>query len=64
MDKIIKTILAEWKGKNIPEVIARETNIQDYLNMKVNKIIVLNGFRRVGMMCAPKSGHIVKQVKT
>ncbi len=48
MNRIIKTILAEWKGKNIPAVIPRETNIQNYLNLKVNKIIVLNGFRRVG----------------
>ena len=48
MDDIIKTLLAEWKGKNIPEVIPRETNIQEYLNIKINKIIVLNGFRRVG----------------
>ena len=48
MDKIIKTILAEWKGKNMPVIIPRGTNLQDYLNMKVNKIIVLNGFRRVG----------------
>jgi len=48
MDKIIKTILADWKGKKIPAIIPREINIQDYLNLKVNKIIVLNGFRRVG----------------
>ena len=48
MDKIIKTILAEWKGKNIPAAIPREVNLQDYLNLKINKIIVLNGFRRVG----------------
>lgn len=48
MDKIIKTILAEWKGKNIPIALLREIDLQDYLNLKVNKIIVLNGFRRVG----------------
>ena len=48
MDKIIKTILTEWQGKNIPKIIPREINIQEYLNMKINKIIVLNGFRRVG----------------
>lgn len=48
MDKIIKTILAEWKGKDIPEIIPREINLQDYINMGINKIIVLNGFRRVG----------------
>ncbi|MBI2498608.1 ATP-binding protein [Candidatus Woesearchaeota archaeon] len=48
MNKIIKTILVEWKGRNIPIVIPREINLQDYLTMRVNKIIVLNGFRRVG----------------
>lgn len=48
MNRIIKTILAEWKGKTIPTVIPRDINIQDYLNMNVNKILVLNGFRRVG----------------
>src|SRR3989338_10606878 len=48
MDKIIRTILAEWKGRNIPTVIPREISLQDYINTKVNKIIVLNGFRRVG----------------
>ncbi len=48
MDKIIKTILVEWKERKIPIVIPREINLQDYLNLKVNKIIVLNGFRRVG----------------
>ena len=48
MNHIIKTILAEWKGKNIPAVISRDINIQGYLNMKINKILVLNGFRRVG----------------
>src|SRR3989338_8324470 len=48
MDEIIRTILTEWKGKNIPLVIPREINLQEYLGMKVNKIIVLNGFRRAG----------------
>ncbi|MFH1053165.1 MAG: ATP-binding protein [Candidatus Woesearchaeota archaeon] len=48
MNNIIKTILAEWKGKQIPEVIPREISLQEYLNLKINKIIVLNGFRRVG----------------
>ncbi len=48
MDKIIRTILGEWKRKEIPTTLPREINLQDYLNIKVNKIIVLNGFRRVG----------------
>src|SRR3989338_4205297 len=48
MEEIIKTLLAEWKNKNLPQIIPRESNLQDYLNLKVNKIIVLNGFRIVG----------------
>lgn len=48
MDKIIKMLLTEWKGKNLPEIVPRETSFSDYLSMKMNKIIVLNGFRRVG----------------
>src|SRR3989304_1139754 len=48
MDNVIRTILTEWKGKSIPIIIPRELNLRDYLNLKVNKIIVLNGFRRVG----------------
>ena len=48
MDKIIKALLTEWKGKNLPVIIPRETSFSDYLTMKTNKIIVLNGFRRVG----------------
>ena len=48
MDEIIKKILTEWKEKDLPVVIPRETNIKEYLDMKINKIIVLNGFRRVG----------------
>ena len=48
MDKLIKMILVEWKEKNIPIVIPREINLQDYLNMGINKVIILNGFRRVG----------------
>lgn len=48
MDKTIKTILVEWKAKNLPFVISRDVSLEDYLKMKVNKIIVINGFRRVG----------------
>ena len=48
MDNIIRTILTEWKSKKIPLIIPREISLQEYLSMKVNKIIVLNGFRRVG----------------
>lgn len=48
MKEVIKKMLTEWKEKDIPVVIPRETNIREYLDMKINKIIVVNGFRRVG----------------
>ncbi len=48
MEKLIKSLLAEWKVKNIPIINPRELDLEDYLNLKINKIIVLNGFRRVG----------------
>lgn len=48
MDNILKAILVEWKKKDIPLIIPRDVSLEDYLKMKVNKIIVLNGFRRVG----------------
>ncbi len=48
MDEIIRTILVEWKSRPLPEIIPREVSLKGYLNMKVNKIVVLNGFRRVG----------------
>jgi predicted AAA+ superfamily ATPase len=48
MDNIINRLLAEWTGRNLPKCIHRDVNLNNYLSLKVNKIIVLNGFRRVG----------------
>ena len=51
MDKTIKTIISEWKEKNLPKIIERDILLdllEEYLRMNVNKIIVLTGFRRVG----------------
>jgi predicted AAA+ superfamily ATPase len=48
MDRIIKTMLQEWKEKELPTILDREISLKDYLNLKLNKIIVLTGFRRVG----------------
>ncbi|MFW5846990.1 MAG: ATP-binding protein [Nanoarchaeota archaeon] len=48
MDKIIKKLLIEWKEKDLPLVKERDISFKEYLDMKVNKIIVLNGFRRIG----------------
>ncbi len=49
MDKTLyKAILREWEEKNLPKIIDRTISLEEYLNMKINKIIVLTGFRRVG----------------
>jgi len=46
--EIMKKILNEWKGRAFPEVIGRDYNLGKYVSSKLNKIIVLSGFRRVG----------------
>jgi len=48
MKDIIKTILYEWQEQKLPEVIERDINLLEYLDLKVRKIIALTGFRRVG----------------
>ena len=46
--EIIKTILSEWEERKFPEVYPRTFGISKYVSSKLNKIIVLSGFRRVG----------------
>jgi len=48
MKEIIKTILASWKSKDLPEIIKRELDLGSYVSLKPRKIIVITGFRRVG----------------
>lgn len=48
MRNIIKTILLEWQEQKLPEIISREISLADYLDLKVNKIVAIAGFRRVG----------------
>lgn len=48
MRDIIKTILLEWQDAKLPETKERDVNLDEFLNLKVNKIITLTGFRRVG----------------
>ncbi|MEM4215217.1 MAG: ATP-binding protein [Candidatus Pacearchaeota archaeon] len=48
MKEIIKTILYEWKEKEIPFLINREYNLFNYAYLQPPKIIVISGFRRVG----------------
>jgi len=45
---IMKTILDEWKERSLPEIISRDYGVSKYISSKLNKIIVLSGFRRVG----------------
>ena len=46
--EIIKTILTEWEERNFPDILARDLDISKYVSLKLNKILVLNGFRRIG----------------
>lgn len=48
MKNIIKTILFEWKERELPKVIERETDLSDYLRLKIRKIVAVTGFRRAG----------------
>ena len=46
--EIVKTILNEWKSRDFPEILSRDFELEKYLSSKLNKILVLSGFRRVG----------------
>lgn len=48
MIEIIRTILSEWKGRELPEVIARSVDLVNYSTMEPGKIIAVTGFRRTG----------------
>ncbi len=48
MNNITKTILNDWQKKKLPEIIKRQTKLTDYLDLKVNKIVTVSGFRRIG----------------
>ncbi|MGB7533937.1 MAG: ATP-binding protein [Halobacteriota archaeon] len=48
MIEIIRTILGEWRGRELPEVIERRVDLVDYTRMEPRKIIVITGFRRTG----------------
>ena len=44
----MKTILYEWGGKKMPQIIDREIDLYSYARANLIKIIVITGFRRVG----------------
>ena len=41
MVEIIRTILGEWVGRELPEVIERSADLEDYIRMEPGKIIVI-----------------------
>jgi hypothetical protein len=48
MNKIIKELLHEWKQRKLPSLIERRYDLQPYVEGKLNKVIAVSGFRRVG----------------
>lgn len=48
MKEILRTILYEWEQRELPYVIPRDYQLQQYLDLEVSKVLVVTGFRRVG----------------
>ena len=46
MKEIIRTVLHEWLGRELPKGKDRELKLDKYLT--VNQVVVVKGFRRVG----------------
>ena len=46
--EIIKTLINEWQERKFPDIYPRDFEFSRFISSKINKIIVLNGFRRVG----------------
>ncbi|MEA2033532.1 MAG: ATP-binding protein [Euryarchaeota archaeon] len=60
MIEIIRTILGEWKGRELPEVIERSVDLLDYSHIEPCKIIVITGFRRTGKTYL--AYHLIKRL--
>lgn len=48
MDELIRTIIRESDEKKLPSIIERDADLTGHASQKVNKIITVSGFRRVG----------------
>ena len=48
MDKLIKTILYEWKDKELPSLLLRKVKLSKFLQVNPRKVIAVTGFRRTG----------------
>lgn len=60
MIEMIRTILGEWKGRELPEVIERSVDLVDYSHIEPGKIIVITGFRRTGKTYL--AYHLIKRL--
>ena len=60
MIEIIRTIIGEWEGRELPEVIERSADLVDYIRMEPRKIIVITGFRRTGKTYL--TYHLIKRL--
>lgn len=43
MKEILRTILAEWLEKKLPQTIKREIDLGQYDNLKIKKAVVISG---------------------
>lgn len=48
MKTILRTLLYEWKERNLPQAIKREIHLETLLQSGVNNASVITGFRRTG----------------
>lgn len=48
METVLKTILSEWEGKTLPQVIKREIILEEPQESPLRKAMVVTGFRRTG----------------
>jgi len=48
MDKILRTLLLEWRNRKLPLVIGRDTHLDISQQPGTNNATVITGFRRVG----------------
>lgn len=48
MRQLLENIIREWQNRKLPTIIPRKINLEDYLNLRIKKIISVIGFRRTG----------------
>ncbi len=48
MKQILRQIIKEWWGRELPQIISRSISLQEYTPKEVKKVVSVVGFRRVG----------------